>query len=54
MKKWEEKSNLRFLQLINELGVNNFTEEQLTEKHKQMMKGAKEIDLVLTSMQGGV
>lgn len=34
MKKWEEKSNMRFLKLINELGMNNFTEEQLTEKHK--------------------
>lgn len=54
MNKWEQKSNIRFLGLVNELVGHTFSEEQLSEKHKQLVKGAKENDLVLSTMKGGI
>lgn len=54
MNKWEERANTRFLSLVTELSGITFDENRLSPEQKELLKGAKEGDLVMSTMQGGI
>lgn len=54
MNKWEERANTRFLSLVTELSGITFEESRLNAEQKELLKGAKEGDLVMSTMQGGI